>query len=80
MDINFHDEVTQNDEGSKTEIKDFLSRFFHALCNKTEKFSDFLQFFAVDVRNNIAGKMVSIKEWTSCTCCPQQYARKTFRL
>ena len=72
IDVNFHHEVAQNDEGSKTEIKDFLSRYFHSLCNKTGRSSDFLQFFTVDVRNNIAGKMVSIKDRTSFMCCPKQ--------
>ena len=57
--VNFHDEVAQNDEGSITEIKDFLVRYFQALCNKTEKMSNFLQFFELDVHSNIAGQMVS---------------------
>ena len=53
------DEVAQNDEGSKIEIKDFFSGYFNALCNKTETMTDFLHFFQFDVHSNIAGKMVS---------------------
>ena len=41
IDVNFHDEVALKDEGSKTEIKDYLSRYFNALCNKTGTISDF---------------------------------------
>ena len=55
--VNFHDQMAQNDEGSKIEIKDFFNRYFNALCNKTEIMTDFLHFFQFDVHSNIAGKI-----------------------
>ena len=61
IDVNFQDKEPQNDEGVIAEIKDYLNRYFLAICTKTETLTDFEAFFSSEIQSNIAGKKVNME-------------------